>query len=129
MPTYRKIALAFGTMTGALAVAAAIKTSAEPPRVLSQDEIIGAFAYSVFDLEEQAFDATVKVDSHGGLRVQSQIGAFDGRWQVIDDTLCIFFEEGPRTGATCSAVTQIGPRAYATDTGAVLRKRFDAVAE
>ncbi len=55
----------------------------------------------------QRFD--VHFDESGDLSVRAPFGDFEGRWEVVGESLCLQFQDEPRAGRNCELISREGP--------------------
>ncbi len=57
--------------------------------------------------DDQRFD--IYFDESGALFIRAPFGEFEGRWEVMGDSLCVEFQNGPREGRNCEVISREGP--------------------
>ena len=103
----------------ALAMAAGVCLSksvaeATPMTAYSFSQAVDGYALRI---ETLPFPAVLSLRASGQVSVQSALGNFEGRWTGIGETLCFFFEQGPRPGSHCVTVFQRADGSFETSDG------------
>jgi len=71
----------------------------------------------VFMVEGKTFEPVVVTEADGSMRVETNLGTFEGQWNMVDQTICIYFDDGPKAGETCGKIRRIAEGRYETSFG------------
>lgn len=50
------------------------------------------------------FPTVAHIFEDGTIEIQGPLGAFQGAWAGEGETMCVFFDYGPKTGRTCTTI-------------------------
>lgn len=67
------------------------------------------------------FPVIAHVFDNGVIEVQSAIGTWQGAWATAGETMCLFFDAGPKVGENCVTIQRTADGSYQTSDGTELR--------
>ncbi len=103
---------------GAIAIAAtgtAVAVAASDPANLSDADLRAALENTRFIAFKDALRAEVEFFEDGAIYFRSPFGSAEGEWVAADETVCIYFDEGPMRGETCTTLTRESQTLIAND--------------
>ncbi|MGR3490661.1 MAG: hypothetical protein ACU0DW_01275 [Shimia sp.] len=102
-------------LTACLGVAMLLQQVGASP--MTDAEIEADMIAHVFEVEDDILAPIVRMTPDGRVEAWTNLGAFEGEWAVADTTLCLFFDDGPKKGETCTRIFRDGEGAFVTEHG------------